>query len=96
MDEQFSPSDRAQSWSYIKLKKPLKALFFFRGSSTRHRFLTAAVIQQCVAYAYLLLSVIWLLLEVDRGVNDIDMTNCFILADVAYVVAAGLFYRFYR
>ena len=42
MDEQFSPSLKAVSWSYVKLSKAERAVLFFRNKAFRHRFLRAA------------------------------------------------------
>lgn len=42
MDEQFSPSLKAVSWSYVKLSKTERAVLFFRNKAFRHRFLRAA------------------------------------------------------
>lgn len=41
MDEQFSPSLKAVSWSYVKLSKAERAVLFFRNKAFRHRFLRA-------------------------------------------------------
>ena len=43
MDEQFSPSLKAVSWSYVKLSKAERAVLFFRNKAFRHRFLRAAL-----------------------------------------------------
>ena len=43
MDEQFSPSLKAVSRSYVKLSKAERAVLFFRNKAFRHRFLRAAL-----------------------------------------------------
>ena len=98
MDEQFSPSERAVSWSYVKLSKVERSALFFKNKDTRYRFLRAAVIQQYIAYAYLLLNIVLALLT-DRGISSLIASNIntyYIGCDLVFVLTVGIFYKVYR
>ena len=94
MDEQFFPSERAWRWSFVKLRGPAKTFFCFRNRAVRRRFLRAAVIQQCAAYAYLLLSAGMLAFGADSTASH--FSAWFLGGDLAFVLATGLLYKFYR
>ena len=98
MDEQFSPSERAVSWSYVKLSKVERSALFFKNKDTRYRFLRAAVIQQYIAYAYLLLNIVLALLT-DTGISSLIVRNIntyYIGCDLVFVLTVGIFYKVYR
>ena len=98
MDEQFSPSERAVSWSYVKLSKVERSALFFKNKDIRYRFLRAAVIQQYIAYAYLLLNIVLALLT-DRGISSLIASNIntyYIGCDLVFVLTVGIFYKVYR
>ena len=98
MDEQFFPSERAVSWSYVKLSKAERIMLFFKNKATRYRFLRAAVIQQYIAYAYLLLNIV-LALFADAGISRLVVRNIntyYIGFDLVFVLTVGIFYKVYR
>ena len=98
MDEQFSPSLKAVSWSYVKLSKTERAVLFFRNKAFRHRFLRAAVLQQYIAYAWLLLNMA-LALWTDTGTGGLrarDIHACYIGCDIVFVLSVGIFYKVYK
>ena len=98
MDEQFFPSERAVSWSYVKLSKVERIVLFFKNKDTRYRFLRAAVIQQYIAYAYFLLNIVLALLT-DTGISSLIVRNIntyYIGCDLVFVLTVGIFYKVYR
>ena len=98
MDEQFFPSERAASWSYVKPSKVERIVLFFKNKDTRYRFLRAAVIQQYIAYAYLLLNIV-LALFADTGISRLVVRNIntyYIGFDLVFVLSVGIFYKVYR
>lgn len=98
MDEQFFPSERAVSWSYVKPSKVERIVLFFKNKDTRYRFLRAAVIQQYIAYAYLLLNIVLALLT-DTGISSLIVRNIntyYIGCDLVFVLTVGIFYKVYR
>ena len=98
MDEQFFPSERAVSWSYVKLSKVERIVLFFKNRDTRYRFLRAAVIQQYIAYAYLLLNIVLALLA-DAGISRLVVRNIntyYIGFDLVFVLTVGIFYKVYK
>lgn len=98
MDEQFSPSERAISWSYCKLSKLGNTVFIFKNKRSRYRFLRAAVIQQSIAYTFLMLNLA-LALWGDAEINNLtvrDINASYIACDLMFVVSMGIFYKIYR
>ena len=71
---------------------------FFKNKATRYRFLRAAVIQQYIAYAYLLLNIV-LALFADAGISRLVVRNIntyYIGFDLVFVLSVGIFYKVYR
>ena len=98
MDEQFFPSERAASWSYIKLSKVERSVLFFKNKGCRYRFLRAVVIQQYIAYAYLLLNIVLAILTNTGISNSIanDINAYYIGCDIVFVLLVGIFYKVCR
>lgn len=98
MDEQFHPSSRIEKAHYINLPSSIKPFFFFKDKGDRKRFLTIAVIQQCVAYTYLIMNL--LLFTCFKGrVSERMIANIntyYIVIDGLMVIAFGLFYKLYK
>ena len=98
MDEQFFPSERAISRSYVKLSKAGKKVFVFKNKYSRYRFLRAAVIQQCIAYAYLMLNIALALLG-DNKISNLTISNInayYIACDLVFVLVVGIYYKIYK
>ena len=73
-------------------------MLFFKNKATRYRFLRAAVIQQYIAYAYLLLNIVLAVLA-DTGISSLIVRNIntyYIGCDLVFVLAVGIFYKVYR
>ena len=86
--------------SFMELCQTIKSrkdyVVFYK--ATRYRFLRAAVIQQYIAYAYLLLNIV-LALFADAGISRLvvrSINTYYIGFDLVFVLTVGIFYKVYR